>query len=213
MTTLIAALWVLAQLETASPPPVAADLVATPAVASPAAVLDDAPYPTGAPHDDYGLVGWCYGTLGAYLDLRERVLPEVERIEGAYRRPGGSLADDMKVYADLERESLKNMKAFTRAMKAAETASLRPLAEEGAGAIRQGRSGWSAAANLPTRTVAQQWMGWALPARCTIAAASLEARARLMGATFRNTETTEPASPADPTASAPIESHPKGAFR
>ena len=56
------------------------------------AKVEELPFPIGAPTDDFGLVAWCYGALGGYLDLHDRVLPEVSRIEGAYRRPGTTLA-------------------------------------------------------------------------------------------------------------------------
>ena len=168
-----------------SVPPMA-DPVPEPVVATPASepVAEVAPYPTGAPRDDYGLVSWCYGVLSGYLELHDRVLPEVTRIEKAYRRPGSSLADDMAVYADMQKESRANMKLFAQAMEAAERASLQPINVVGAAAVQKGRGTWAAAANLPTRTVAQQWMGWTLPALCPSTAATLETRAKLFGTAF-----------------------------
>ena len=180
----------------------------------------DVAYPPDAPKDDYGLVSWCYGVLSGYLELHDRVLPEVTRIEGAFRQPGSSLAEDMAVYEDMRKVSRANMKLFARAMEAAERASLRPISQAGAAAVTKGRSNWAAAANLPTRTVAQQWMGWTLPAVCPTRAVELEARSKLMGATFKvNEAPTEmpeappaepvPASvPEDVTGPAPVETVP-----
>lgn len=165
--------------------PVAPEASAPP----PPAAEEEAVYPPDAPKDDYGLVAWCYGVLSGYLDLHDRVLPEVTRIEGTFRKPGTSLASDMAVYEDMQKISRTNMKLFERAMEAAEKASLRPINLVGAAAVAKGRSNWSAAAGLPTRTVAQQWMGWTLPAVCPTRAEQLEARSNLMGQTFKvNTE-------------------------
>jgi hypothetical protein len=181
----------------AEPAPAPADAAPAPTDAAPAAE-DEPPYPPGAPKDDYGLVSWCYGALAGYLDLHDKMIPEVTRIEGAFRRPGSTLAEDMKTYSDMEKVSKANMKLFARAMEAAERASLQPINTRGAAAVQKGRAGWAAAASLPTRTVAQQWMGWALPARCVPTATTLEARAKLMGTAFKVNEI-----PADPEPAAP----------
>ena len=220
MSALIFALALFAAQETPaapaaeSPPPAQA----APADAAPAPATEPAPapateekaeelpYPPGAPQDDYGLVAWCYGALSGYLELHDRVMPEVTRIEGAFRRPGSNLADDLKTYSDMQKASKANMKLFAKAMEAAEKASLQPINTRGAAAVQKGRAAWSGAGNLPDRTVAQQWMGWALPARCAPTAATLEQRARLMGATFNANEPepapVEGAPAADPAATA-----------
>jgi hypothetical protein len=150
------------------------------------------PIPVGAPKDDYGLVAWCYGALGGYLDLYDRVMPEVTRIESTYRKPGTRLEDDLKTYSDLRAESRSNLKLFTRAIEAAEKASLRPISARGQEAVKKGRGAWAAAATLSDARVAQEWMGWALPAVCAPTAQRLLANAKLMGATFEAT-----ADPAD----------------
>jgi len=133
-------------------------------------------------------VAWCYGALGGYLDLYDRVIPEVTRIEGAYQKPGESLSEDMKTYSDMRTEGRRDMKLFARAIQAAEKASMQPISARGAAAIQKGRSSWAPAGNLSDRMVAQQWMGWTLPERCVSTAASLEKRAKLLGATFRSEE-------------------------
>ena len=196
---------------TAPPPPAneappAPEAVPAPAPAPVPVAEEEIPYPPDAPKDDYGLVAWCYGVLSGYLDLHDRVLPEVTRIEGAFRQPGTSLADDMAVYEDMRKVSRINMKLFERSMEAAERASLRPINQVGAAAVARGRSSWSAAASLPTRVVAQQWMGWTLPAVCPARAELLEARSKLMGATFQANEAqAEPAAPEAPPPPAPPE--------
>jgi hypothetical protein len=135
-------------------------------------------------------VSWCYGALSGYVDLKDQVMPEVTRIETAFRAPGRTLAEDMKVYADLEKESRANLKLFARAMEAAEKASMRPINAEGGEAVKRGRATWAAAPNLPKARVAQEWMSWSLPARCVTTAESLETRAKLLGATFDPTAAT-----------------------
>jgi hypothetical protein len=87
MISLIAALALFAAQDTASE-------AAQNASSNPA----EAPFPPGAPTGDYEFVSWCYGTLNGWLELHDRAMPEVERIEKTYRRPGSSLAEDLKVY-------------------------------------------------------------------------------------------------------------------
>jgi hypothetical protein len=198
MSALFFALALFAAQDQAAP---SAEPAPAPAEAAPAAAEpEEPPYPPGAPRDDYGLVSWCYGALAGYLDLHDKMIPEVTRIEDAFRRPGTTLADDMKTYSDMQKISKTNMKLFARAMEAAERASIQPINTRGAEAVRKGRAGWAAAASLPTRTVAQQWMGWALPARCTPTATTLETRAKLMGTAFKANEipAAEPAPDAAP---------------
>ncbi|MDO8411295.1 MAG: hypothetical protein Q7S93_14670 [Phenylobacterium sp.] len=160
-----------AQAIAAAPPEAAAETV-------------EAAFPPGAPRDPYGLVAWCYGALSAHKGLRDQVMPEVTRIETAFRRPGSSLADDLRVYDELDELSARNLALFSRAMEAAEKASPRPINAQGADAIRRGRITWSRAEDLPKARLAQEWMSWTLPARCEATATVLEQRAALMGPAF-----------------------------
>ncbi len=182
MSPLLIALALLAQ----DPAPAAAAEAPPPAPA-----VEEVPYPSGAPRTDYGLVSWCYGALAGYVELKPQVMPEVTRIETAFRAPGRTLAEDLQVYEDLEAESQTNLKLFARAMEAAEKASMKPINTEGGEAVKRGRSTWAAAPNLPKARLAQEWMSWSLPARCISTAERLETRAKLLGATF------------DPTAASP----------
>src|SRR5512140_3002094 len=109
-------------------PAAAAAATPPPAAEAPAAEAPpEAPHPKGAPTDPYRFVAWCYGSLRGYLDLHDQVMPEVTRIESTYRPPGRKLADDLKVYADLQKEGRGQLKAFQAAMTAAEKASLKPI--------------------------------------------------------------------------------------
>lgn len=170
-----------------------------PAAAEPAPpAAEEAPYPAGAPKDDYGLVAWCYGALSGYLDLKPQVMPEVTRIETAFRAPGRTLEEDLQVYADMEQLGRRDLALFAQAMEAAEKASMRPINARGAEAMKKGRSAWAAAPNLPPARLAQEWMSWSLPARCGPTAARLAEKARLLGATFDpDAAVTEPAPAAE----------------
>jgi hypothetical protein len=181
MISLALALSLFAQGADAAPPP-----------ADPPAVEEDR-LPAGAPRDDYQFVGWCYGSLRAYLDLHDQVMPEVTRIEGEFRKPGTRLEDDLKVYAEMQKEGRAKLKLFQAAMTAAEKASVRPINVVGAQAVRKGKDSWSAGPDVTKARMAQEWMSWVLPARCEKVATSLEARSKLMGATLKANAPAEPA--------------------
>jgi hypothetical protein len=158
-------------------------------------------FPPGAPHDDYQFVGWCYGALRGYLDLHDQVMPEVTRIESEFRKPGTRLSDDLKVYADQERQGRADLKRFQGALTVAEKASLKPINAVGAEAVRKGRSVWNAGPEVTKARMAQEWMSWTLPARCQATADELEQRARLAGPAFQ--VNADPQAPAAPTEAAP----------
>src|SRR4051812_41879555 len=179
---------------TAAPP--AAE--APPAADAPA----EAPHPKGAPTDPYRFVAWCYGSLRGYLDLHDEVMPEVTRIESTYRPPGRKLANDLKIYAHMQKDGKSHLKQFQPALTAAEKASLRPINTDGAAAVQQGRSIWKAGPEVTKARKAQEWMSWALPAKCETTAKALETRATLMGASFRSGES-EPAPSAESAPPAP----------
>jgi hypothetical protein len=167
--------------------------------------------PSGAPRDDYQFVAWCYGALRGYLDMHDEMMPEVTRIEGQFRKPGTRLEDDLKVYADMQKDGRGKLKSFQAALTAAEKASVRPINTVGAAAVRQGRQIWNTGQDVTKARKAQEWMSWVLPARCETVSASLEQKAKLMGATFRVNEEPPPAAPAEPaieTTAAPAEPPP-----
>ncbi|HEX4712908.1 hypothetical protein [Phenylobacterium sp.] len=154
--------------------------------------------PAGAPQDDYQFVAWCYGALRGYLDLHDQVMPEVTRIESTYRAPGHKLADDLKVYAEIQKDGQRQLKVFQAALTAAEKASIRPINVIGAGAVQKGRSVWDAGPEVTKARLAQEWMSWALPARCETTAKALEASATLLGASLKANVEPEGAPPAPP---------------
>jgi hypothetical protein len=148
--------------------------------------------PNGAPKEDYPFVAWCYGALRGWLDMHDEVMPEVTRIESQFRKPGTSLADDLKVYADMQKAGAAQLKTFQSALTAAEKASVRPINVVGGQAVRQGRLIWNTGTDVSKARKAQEWMSWALPARCERVAAQLETRSKLMGASLRANQPKEP---------------------
>jgi hypothetical protein len=160
-------------------------------------------WPAGAPQDDYQFVAWCYGALRGYLDLHDQVMPEVTRIESTYRAPGHKLADDLKVYADIQKDGGRQLKIFQAALTAAEKASIQPINTVGAAAVQKGHSVWNAGPEVTKARLAQEWMSWALPARCETTAKALEARASLLGATLKANAQPEGAEPPPPPAPPP----------
>lgn len=175
-------------------------------------LTEDMPYPAGAPRDDYGLVGWCYGALRGYVDLHDQMMPDVTEIEKSPpSNPETTLAQKLAAYETIQVRAKQDMKLFARAMEAAERASLKPINILGAAAVKKGHNAWAAAANMPKRQVAQNWMGWTLPVRCTPTAHALEQRAKLMGKTFQvNTDPAE-LEPTPAPESAPVEATPETA--
>ena len=163
--------------------------------------------PNGAPKDDYPFVAWCYGALRGWMDMKDEVMPEVTRIEGQFRKPGTTLADDLKVYADMQREGAKQLKSFQAALTAAEKASVRPINTVGGAAVRQGRLIWTSGPEVTKARKAQEWMSWTLPARCETTAVALEQRSKLMGASLRANAEPEPA----PETAVPAPETPAGA--
>jgi hypothetical protein len=157
-----------------------------PATAStaPAPAFEDR-LPPGAPREDYPFVAWCYGALRGYIDLHDEMMPEVTRIERQFRKPGTTLEEDLKVYADMQRDGRAQLTQFQAALTAAEKASVRPINAIGANAVRQGRLIWNTGPNVSKAQKAQAWMSWTLPARCEAIATALETRSRLLGATLR----------------------------
>lgn len=133
-----------------------------------------------APTDDYGYVGWCYGAISAYVDLYDRAMPEVIRIERAWPTP--STEENIAViYPEQREEAKRNLVLFARAMEAAEKASPAAIQPQGAAAIKRGRAVWTGATNVPKAQLAQFWMSWSPPAKCAETAKTLETRSRLFG--------------------------------
>lgn len=136
--------------------------------------------PVSAPTDDYGYVGWCFGAVSGYVDLYDRAMPEVIRIERAWPTPGTE-ENIKEVYPAQKREAVESLALFRRAIEAAEKASPTPIATQGAAAIKKGRGVWTGATSVPKAQLAQFWMSWSPPRKCEETAKALEARSNLFG--------------------------------
>jgi hypothetical protein len=133
-----------------------------------------------APTDDYGYVGWCYGALGGYVELYDKVMPEVTRIEKTFPGPDGFNAA-MKEYPAMRDQAKKDLLVYRSAIVAAEKASPRPISEYGAAAIKKGHSVWSGADQIDKARLAQVWMSWSPPGDCDTRAKTLETKSNLFG--------------------------------
>jgi hypothetical protein len=131
------------------------------------------PFPTGAPTDDYGLVGWCYGALAGHMGLYKSVMPEVERIERAFPDPAVSTDEALKDYADQHEIGAKDLDLFKSALDAADKAQSGDNGAARKASIMLGHEAWKGADSANKRTVAQLWMSWELPARCEVTAKRL----------------------------------------
>ena len=164
-----------------------------------------------APTDDYSYVGWCYGAISAYVELYDRAMPEVTRIERAWPTPGTE-ENISKVYPGQRDEAKKNLVLFAKAMEAAEKASPSPIQAQGADAVRRGRAMWTGATSVPKAQLAQFWMSWSPPAKCEETAKALEARSLLFGqALTYNAAPVVPPAPPSPAAVAPAAEEPAAA--
>lgn len=134
-----------------------------------------------APSEPFQLVAWCAGAVEGYLRLKPDIFDEVKRIETTYRRPGSNLAEDLKDYADMEKDARRQMLVYQKAIQAAEKASPNDLSLTGQRAYERGLAVWAAPASSTRARVAQEWMSWALPATCETTAKGLTTRASLMG--------------------------------
>ncbi len=141
---------------------------------------DDDGIPQNAPKDDYRFVAWCYGALDEYLQIYDIVKPDLKAIDKMFGTP----VVEAEPYHDDIAEDRKALKRFGAAIEAAEKASARPIATEGAAAMDSGRHIWAAAKLEPTRRLADAWLFWGVPVRCDRVAKSLKVRATLLGQAF-----------------------------
>ena len=181
--------------------PASALLVALSLMASdPAPTPDAEPLPAGAPTRDYPLAAWCYGALSEYLDVYDRVKPDLRTIDKMF---GSSVPNEKQPYASDMAAARVELKVIGGAVQAAEQASPAAIAPEGVAMINQGRGIWRPAEMKTRRELARAWLTWALPDRCASNARELTARSSLLGKAlkYNNPSATEaPAPPAPPMA-------------
>ena len=171
-----------------------------------ALMAQDAPVTTAAPpprtqpaatppSDEYGYIAWCYGALGGYIDLYDRVMPEVTRIETAFPGPDGAAAA-LKEYPAMRTQARSDLKIYASAITATEKASPRPISEYGAAAMKKGRSIWGGSETVDKARLAQVWMSWSPPGDCETRAKALEKKSNLFGQALNyNVKSAVPAQP------------------
>ena len=139
---------------------------------APVVTSSEDPFPAGAPTDDYGFMGWCYGALSGHMELYDRVLPEVKRIETEFPDNGDPIDKVMATYASQHQEGQDILDSYEKAMESAEVAKKTGGAKRATG-IAAGRQAWAGSENADARQLAQLWMSWGLPGRCEATAARL----------------------------------------
>ncbi|WP_233245140.1 hypothetical protein, partial [Caulobacter sp. D4A] len=186
-----------------------------------ALMAQDAPVTTAAPpprtqpaatppSDEYGYIAWCYGALGGYIELYDRVMPEVTRIEKAFPGPDGADAA-LKEYPAMRTQARSDLKIYASAITATEKASPRPISEYGAAAMKKGRSIWGGSETVDKARLAQVWMSWSPPGDCETRAKALEKKSNLFGQALNyNVKSAVPAQPEpeaapEPTPPPPVE--------
>ena len=166
------------------------------------------PLPSGAPTQDYPLTAWCYGAMSEYLDIYERVKPDLKAIDKMF---GSSEPSEPEPYASDMAAAHVELKVLADAVIAAEKASPSPIAPQGAEAVKLGRSIWAPTEAKTSRELARAWLSWALPDRCDSTARALAAKSALLGQALKYNVPPPDASPAEaaPVApSPPAESEP-----
>jgi len=133
--------------------------------------------PPGAPTDDYGLVGWCYGALGEYLSIYDDIKPDLKAIDKMF----GSPVVEAEPYHDDVAQMRLAEKRFAAAMEAAEKASPQPIAQHGADSIEKGRSIWAVVRLKTRRNLVDAWLFWGVPNRCETTSKTLKTKATLLG--------------------------------
>ncbi|MFT4252198.1 MAG: hypothetical protein QM608_06925 [Caulobacter sp.] len=170
------------------------------------------------PSDEYGYIAWCYGALGGYVELYDKVMPEVTRIEKAFPGPDGAAAA-LKEYPAMRNQARSDLKVYAAAITAAEKASPRPISEYGAASMKKGRSIWGGSESVDKARLAQVWMSWSPPGDCETRAKALESKSNLFGQALnynvKSAVPPEPEAPAvepppaeEPAAPAPAEAAP-----
>lgn len=162
------------------------------------------PSPNAPPTDEYGYVAWCYGALGGYANLYDRVMPEVTRIEKAFPGPDG-VAAALKTYPEMREQAQKDLKTFASAITAAEKASPRPISEYGAQQVKRGQGVWQGAGSVDKARLAQMWMSWSPPGDCEKRAKALEIKSSILGKAlnYNNAAATTQSDPSPAPAPAP----------
>ena len=157
------------------------------------------PLPPGAPSEPYELSAWCYGALGEYLDIYDRVKPDLRSIDKMF---GSSVKNEKEPYSSDIAAAREELKILAGAVEGAEKASPSPIQERGAAAVKEGRSIWSPAEAKTQRELARAWLTWGLPDKCDSTARQLVASSAVLGQAlkYNSSASTPDVAPATPPA-------------
>jgi hypothetical protein len=165
------------------------------------AATEAEPLPTSAPTQPYDLAAWCYGAMSEYLDVYDRVKPELRDIDKLF---GSSVKNESEPYASDMAAAREELKVLAGAVTAAEKASAQVISTEGAQAVKMGRAIWTPAEEKTRRELARAWLSWALPDRCDSNARDLTTKSALLGKVLKyNTTSATDTPPPDPGSSTP----------
>jgi hypothetical protein len=166
------------------------------------AATEGEPLPASAPAKPYELAAWCYGAMSEYLDVYDRVKPDLRDIDKLF---GSSVKNEAEPYASDIAAARVELKVLAGAVEGAEKASAQVIAPQGEQAVRMGRAIWTPAEEKTHRELARAWLSWALPDRCDTNARELAAKSALLGQAlkYNTTSATDPAPPAAPSPAAP----------
>ncbi|HTX49848.1 MAG TPA: hypothetical protein VME40_10710 [Caulobacteraceae bacterium] len=142
---------------------------------------DGEPLPPGAPTDSYELSAWCYGALGEYLAIYEKVKPDLRDIDRMF---GTSVVEAEPYQSDMAAYRVE-LKLIGDSVTDAEKASPDAISDRGVAAMRRGREIWSVAEQKTSRELARAWLGWSLPDRCDTNARELATRSIVLGRALR----------------------------
>jgi len=136
------------------------------------------PLPSGAPTQPYELSAWCYGAMSEYLDIYEKVKPDLRDIDKLF---GSSVKNEAEPYASDVAAAHDELKVLAGAVEAAEKASAQVISDRGIQAVKLGRSIWGPAEQHTHRELARAWLSWAMPDQCDTNARELAAKSALLG--------------------------------
>ena len=129
-------------------------------------MVEDPP-PPGAPTDDFRFVSWCYGALTGHMELYKLVKPELDKL------PDPKPQETAVLDAQQTQAGYEYLALYKQAIDTAELASLRPIHDESAEAVKLGHGIWGPAREADAKTRMWSWLSWELPGRCETAAERL----------------------------------------
>ena len=168
------------------------------------AATESEPLPSSAPTQPYELAAWCYGAMSEYLDVYDRVKPDLRDIDKLF---GSSVKNEKEPYAGDIAAARDELKVLADAVEGAEKASAQVIAPRGAQAVKMGRAIWTPAEERTRRELARAWLSWALPDRCDANARDLAAKSALLGKVLKY-NTTSAIDAAPPPEGAPATGQP-----